>query len=392
MKEFNGQRLKTARTIRRYGLAELADVLGVKRQTVSMYESGKIADPGMDRIRKMSEVLEFPVGFFLDSKEEAINMSKGVYFRSRLTTGTRYREEQEAKIGFVSTMYAFLSEYVSFPSLNLPTIYEDDTIEDMAYKLREAWGLGRGPINDLIYHAEQNGILVTAFSTSTSDIDGFSQRLYIDGEEKYLIALSKNKESAARLHFDVAHELGHILMHDFDDNIETLDPNEFREREREANEFAAAFLLPKETFINDIGPHAAKFQYYIEMKRRWKVSIAAMLMRSKNLGLISYDTYQRLVRYMQTYGLRKNEPLDDELMTAQPAMLKTAVDMLLNGDVMTAREFVQEISMNYNLTLYPAQIEELLGLKKGRLKEANLPLELNLKLKNNSKNDKTSGA
>ena len=67
MKEFNGQRLKAARTIRRYGLAELADILGVKRQTVSMYESGKIADPGMERIRKMSEVLEFPVGFFLDS-------------------------------------------------------------------------------------------------------------------------------------------------------------------------------------------------------------------------------------------------------------------------------------------------------------------------------------
>ena len=44
--------------------------------------------------------------------------------------------------------------------------------------------------------------------------------------------------------------------------------------------------------------------------------------------------------------------------------------------------------MNNNLTLYPTQIEELLGL----IKEAHLPLELNLKLKNNRKNDKTSGA
>ena len=386
MKEFNGQRLKTARTIRRLGLTELADILGVKRQTVSMYESGKITDPGMDKIQKMSEVLEFPVGFFLDSKEEAVTVSNGVYFRSLLTTGTRYREEQEAKIGFVSTMYSFLSEYVSFPALNLPVIYEDETIEEMAYKLRDAWKLGRGPINDLIYYVEQNGILVTAFSTSTNDIDGFSQRLYIDGEEKYLIALSKNKESAARMHFDVAHELGHILMHDFDDNIESLSSSEFKEREKEANEFAAAFLLPREAFIDDIGPYAAKFQYYVEMKKRWKVSIAAMLMRSRNLGLISYDTYQRLVRHMQTYGMRKREPLDDELMTAQPAMIKTAVDLLLNNNVMTAREFVQEISMNYNLTLYPAQIEELLGLKKGRLKEANLPLEFNLKIKKNDSN------
>ncbi len=381
LKSFNGKRLKTARTLKGMSISELADALDLQRQTVSMYENGKISNPDFPKVQKMSQLLNFPIDFFLDSDTELVKAAPSIYFRSLLTTNKKYRYEQEIKINFVSTIYAYLSEYITFPQIHLPVIYDNDNIEDIAERLRECWNLGCGPIDNLIFHAEQNGIILTSFATTTSDIDAFSQKININDEERYIVALSKNKNTAARLHFDVAHELGHIMLHDWEDDIENLSPSEFREREQQANDFASAFLLPKETFIKEIGVFADKLNYYIELKKKWKVSVAAMIRRSKNLGLITYDKYQALMRQMQKLGIRKSEPFDDVLVTAQPSLLKTAVEMLINDNVLTAKEILRELSDEYNLSLYSEDVETLLGLNRGTLKTSNIIQFHTLKLK-----------
>lgn len=377
LKSFNGKRLKIARTLKGMSISELAEAMDLQRQTVSMYESGKISNPDFPKVQKMSQILNFPIDFFLDSDTELVKASPSTYFRSHLTTNKKYRYEQEIKIHFVSTIYAYLSEYITFPQVNLPDVYDCDDIEDIAARLRECWDLGYGPIDNLIFHAEKNGIILTSFSTSTNDIDAFSRKIEINDEDRYIVALSKNKNTAARLHFDVAHELGHIMLHDWEDDIENIPPSEFRNKEQQANDFAAAFLLPKETFIKEIGVYADKLNYYIELKKKWKVSISAMIRRSKNLGLITYDKYQALMRQMQKMGIRKYEPLDDSLVTAQPSLLRTAVEMLINDNVLTAKEILQELSNDFNLSLYSEYIESLLGLNRGTLKTNNLiPLHI----------------
>lgn len=377
LKSFNGKRLKTARTLKGMSISELAEALDLQRQTVSMYESGKISNPDFPKVQRMSQLLNFPIDFFLGSDTELVKAAPSTYFRSLLTTNKKYRYEQEIKISFVTTIYAYLTEYVTFPHVNLPDVCDTDNIEDIAIKLRECWNLGYGPIDNLIFYAEKNGIILTSVETSTNDIDAFSQKIYINDEERYIVALSKNKSTAARLHFDVAHELGHIMLHDWEDDIENISPSEFRDREQQANDFASAFLLPKETFIKEVGAYADKLNYYIELKKKWKVSIAAMIRRAKNLELISYDKYQALMRQMQKMGIRKCEPLDDILVTAQPSLLKTAVEMLINDNVLTAKEILQELSDEYNLSLYSDDIETLIGLNKGTLKTFNVtPIHL----------------
>lgn len=381
LRSFNGQRLKTARTIRGMSIADLAEKLEVQRQTISMYENGKISEPEYLKIYKMSEVLNFPLEFFLDNNLSHVESYPSTYFRSLLTTCKKYRYEQEVKIEFISAIYAYISEYITFPETYLPNIPDNYDIEEAALTLREHWKLGHGPIDRLIFHAEENGIIITSFSTDTNDIDAFSKKIVVNDENRYIIAFSRNKNTAARIHFDVSHELGHILLHDWDDDITNLSTQEFREREQEANDFASAFLLPQETFIKDVGSYADKLSHYIELKKKWKVSIAAMIRRSKNLGLISYDKYQSLMRKMQKLGIRKQEPLDDTLMTSQPSLLETAVNMLLNDNIVTPREFLQELSMDYNLTLYPEQVEELLNLKKDTLKQGHIKQIINLQYK-----------
>lgn len=377
---FNGKRLQTARLFNGMTTMELADTLGVSRQTISDYETCRAKNPDMQKIRTMSQALGFPIDFFLESDSEEVQISQATYFRSQLTTNKKYRVAQEKKIELVSRIYGFIAEYIEFPVLNLPEYHGNDPVEAAAL-LRNYWNLGERPIDNLIYIVEQNGIIVTAFDTDIPAIDAFSQKLLVDDTVHFVIAFSKNKNTATRIHFDIAHELGHMMLHGWDDDVEALDSDEFKARENEANQFAAAFLLPEQEFTMDLGMYADRLEYYVNLKKKWKVSIAAMIRRAWTLDKISYNQYQFLMRKMQKQGIRKQEPLDDVLTTAPPSLLKTAVEMLLNEDVMTADDFIQELSYEHAVSLYPATIEELLGLRKGTLKRNNvIPIHtLNLK-------------
>lgn len=82
----------------------------------------------------------------------------------------------------------------------------------------------------------------------------------------------------------------------FDVSIEKED---FKDIEQEAHSFAAAFLLPEKEFAEEVKPYATNLAYYVELKKRWKVSIAAMVRRAKDLGIITNDDYSKLMRNMQ---------------------------------------------------------------------------------------------
>jgi len=92
-----------------------------------------------------------------------------------------------------------------------------------------------------------------------------------------------------------------------------------------------------------------------------------MIRRSEKLGIISTDDYQDLIRVMQRRGLRKEEPLDDTLFTASPALLKTSVIMLLQENVFSAAEFMDELSKSYGLSINATEVEYLLDLPVGTL-------------------------
>ena len=363
--QFNGERLKKARIYRGLTVAELAEKVGCQRQTLSMYEISKSQPTDKELVDRLSCALDFPVNFFYEHPES--HAEGTVYFRSLLTTNKKYRNEQIVKMDFLCQVYSLLQDYISFPTYEPISFPDNITPEDAAYALRDAWGLGRDPIDNIISVVEQHGILVTSFSTSTDDVDAFSQFVGINGSPTYLIAYSNNKTSAARIHFDIAHELGHICLHEWSEDIEELSKEEFKRREREANDFAAAFLLPEDSFRKDaeVGPQTITF--YKQLKKKWKVSIAAMIRRSESLKIITKEDYQTLIRIMQRRGQRKEEPLDDMLITAAPALLKASVMMLLQENVFTPKEFMDELSLEYGLSIEPIEVEYLLDLPTGTL-------------------------
>lgn len=374
----NGERLKKARIYRGLSVSDLAEQSECSRQSIYMYEKEKTKRVDLNTIETLAKALKFPERFLCETDMKAEIGS--TYFRALLTTSSKYRESQIQKMEFLADIFVFLQEYLEFPHHAIPDC-AGQTPEEAAATLRREWHLGTRPIENIVSLVESNGIIVTKFSVDTNDIDAFSQLVRIGDEDIYLIGYSENKTAASRIHFDIAHELGHICLHGWSEDIEKIDRDEFKEREKEANEFAAAFLLPGESFAKDAAVNPKSIPAYTELKRKWKVSIQAMARRSFSLGLIEMEEYQEIIRTLQRRGMRKQEPLDNMLVTASPTLLKTAVMMLLTENVFTPQEFMDELSYNYNLSLYPKEVESLLDLPRGTLNKPKAVYLNNLKLK-----------
>lgn len=363
---FNGDRLKAARIYRGKTIAELADEVQVSKQSISQYENGK-ANPSLETLLKLISALGFPRDYFYEKDNKSIKVGT-TYFRALLSTNKKDRLSQEEKTKILAKIYHTLNQFVQFPKINIPPIREGiNDIEKIAQATRDYWKLGTDPIPNMVYILEKNGFIVTSFGTDNANIDAFSQRQEVDGEEYFFIVLGSDKSSATRRQFDAAHELGHIMLHDWNADLELVSREEFRQMENEAHQFAASFLLPKEAFLKDlILPN--NLDFYIELKKKWKVSISAMIVRAYQLKAINYNQYQYLMRQISKKGWRTKEPLDDVIQVSKPTVLRKAVDVIQSNGVLSGDQFMQQLSKN-NVSMNKDEVEILLGLDRGTLSE-----------------------
>ena len=378
-KKFNGERLRNARVYNGISLTDLANQSEIKKQSISLYENGKNT-PDYEKVCVLSKILGFPVDYFFQD-DKIKTYTETTYFRSQATATKKSRAAQSAKLEFVAQMYEVLCDYIDFPLYKDPKIefigFDDpleceskeaiDEIEVAANKVRQCWKIPDGPIKDLQYVLEKNGILVTGFPINADKIDAFSQRTIVDKADVFLIAVALGSQnSECRIRFDMAHELGHIVLHPWSEDIESLSKDEFRARERQANMFASAFLLPKNGFLRDVLQYPTDLQYYRFLKKKWKVSIQAMIVRAKQLNAISSSQYQYMFRQVSKNGWRTKEP-DDNPGVLNESIFQGAIDLLYENNILTAKTLLADFKRN-GISLYPSMIEELLHLKSGTLK------------------------
>lgn len=368
-KNFNGDRLQSARKYRGKTITELASDIEITKQAISQFENGQIS-PQFDTLMKIINVLKFPREYFYE--EDTVNIKLGnTYFRALSRMSKKEESVQKEKTKIIGKLFNFINEYIEFPSLNLPVFDEELSIEDKAMKIREYWGLGEEPIIDMVHILEKNGVIVTSIHTDSDNIDAFSQQQNINGQKHYIIVLGNDKWSATRRQFSAAHELGHIILHDGFLEIEDMTKEEIRNMENEAHAFAAAFLLPKNAFANDIKAYPTNLNFYKQLKKKWKTSISAMLVRANHLNILSYSSYQTLMKKMNRLGWRTEEPLDDTLIMSKPTVLRRAIDILLDNDILDEVEIIKELSIR-GLTIPREEVEVLLGLDEGKLIPKNI--------------------
>ena len=374
MSNFNGERLKLARIFRNMTASELADKIGVSRQAVLQYEKNE-TNPKLDTEFTIITTLHFPRDFFY--KDNLFDLPiENTFFRALSTTKKIDLQTQEEKTKIIVYIYEFFNRYFNYPELNLPDIDIDvdlnnkENIEDIAIKVRNYWALGMNPIENMVNLLENKGIIVSTLNVNNKKIDAFTQIHKINNRDKYCVILSNDKQSVARRNFDAAHELGHIILHRNIEKIEDLTTEEQRNLEEQANFFAAAFLLPKNEFFSNL-KEPLNLESYKELKKKWKVSIAAMVMRAKQIGRINNNQYLELVKAMNYRKWRTREPLDNQWKLQQTILFKKSIEMLKNNNILSGSELVYEIG-KYGIPMHADDLEELLDLEKGTLVEENL--------------------
>lgn len=366
VKNFNGQRLRQARLYNGLSINDLAEILGVTKQAISQYETQNVT-PEFEKMRILTEKLKFPSSYFFQKDIYDVN-TKTTYFRALLSANKNARLQQQVKLKHLAIIYQVLNKYLEFPILNIPKFKYDDKLdfEQIALDLRNYWDIGEKPIDNISYLLEKNGIIVASYPVNQNNIDAYSQKIKVEGNDRYIIVLSNDKNLAARSNFDAAHELGHILLHDWNIDIEELSREDFKQQEREANYFAAAFLLPKNAFLQDVSLYPRDLKYYIELKKKWKVSISAMLIRANRLGVLTDNQYQYLMKQMAINNWRKREPLDNVLIKHEPILLNKSIEILMQNNIFNPQEFMEELTEN-QLSMKPEEVEMLLNLDKGTL-------------------------
>lgn len=377
-KKFYGERLRSARMYRGLTLTELAKRTEISKQSISLYENDNNT-PDYMKVRLLASELNFPYDYFFQ-KDSYAAKTETTYFRSLASATKKDRTAQSIKLEYVAKMYEILLEFITFPEMNLPSVdfvgcddvfeceNEDaiQEIEDIAAQVRKYWDIGTGPIKDLQYLLEKNGIIVTGFDTNEDKIDAFSQRTIVAGNDIYFIAVALGNRPEGRIRFDMAHELGHILLHPWSEDLEAITKDEFKARERQANMFASAFLLPRDSFGKDIASYPTDLKYYQFLKNKWKVSIQAMIYRAHQLGIMSDNQYQYLMRQVSKNGWRIKEP-GDVPYSLNENIFQGAIDLLIEQNVLTAKEILDLFKKN-GVTLYPEDMEELLHLRPDTLK------------------------
>lgn len=383
-------RLKEAREARGYNASEFAEFVDLSRQSISQYEIGRIK-PSPETLGKIAANLKLPFAYFTTSRPRH---SKGnntvedntIFFRSLEGAAKKDRARLRRRLQWIADIFSVLSKFIDFPTVDLPAIDEVATknhslthlnpeqresisreeIEEIASALRRQWKLGKSPISNMISLLESKGFILVkesfchTIATDASQTDALST--WINGRP--FIYLSRDKGSAVRSRFDVAHELGHLLLHS---DVEITNKLILKQIESEANYFAGAFLLPRESFGSE-AISMTSMNHFVSLKSRWKVSIAAMIHRCHSIGGISENQNSYLWRQLNAKGWRFKEPLDDEIEVEKPILLEKAVNMLLQHEVCTPSEIIEYLHLN------PQDIVSICGLSSNPFIRNNEPI------------------
>ncbi len=343
--KFNHKQLTSARLARGMSMKELAEKIGVSRQMVSYYESNK-KNPSAETLLKIMLALKFPRSFFSATND---NITGGAtFFRKQSSTTKKTRDMQKEHLKYLVGIFYSLSRYVNFPKVNLPELVDkdifeitDEEIKSKASELRKVWGLDyASPINNLISLAEANGIIVSESTVSDNTLDALSRWIV----DRPFIMLTNNQEVNVRRRFNVAHEIGHIILHNSIESIYDYSNVELKNIiEKQANLFASHFLLPDEAFVDSI--LSTSLEYFVDLKKYWKVSIQAMVYKTHYLGLLNDDRYLYLNKQISTRKWRTREPLDDVMVIERPSLLEKVYKVIIDNNIVTKNELNQSFNL-----------------------------------------------
>src|SRR5690606_25667883 len=128
------------------------------------------------------------------------------------------------------------------------------------------------------------------------------------------------------------------------------------------------FLFPNKAFIREFHPcltigGSFRWEQLFNLKRRWKVSVRAIIYRAHSLGLIDSRQYRSANIYLSKIG--RAEPLDEILEMESPILLNDTFDLLLKEMGISFAEISNGLGFN------PKYLSEMMELDREDLTQEN---------------------
>ncbi|MDO8616615.1 MAG: XRE family transcriptional regulator [Dehalococcoidia bacterium] len=295
MEEVNPELVTLARQVRGLTQAKLAEQSGLGKVRVSRIEAGVQVASSTD-LERLATALDFPSEFFLWRRRVHGPTVPETFHRkkAKATASALHRLHAIAALRQMHLDILLRSWEIDqqFPRLSIDD-YEGDP-RRIAQTVRAIWNVPPGPIFNITDLAERAGAVIMSFDFETRDIDGFSR---CTGDGPPIIFINESLPPD-RWRWTVAHEMGHITMHCESDPYPTM--------ETDANSFAGELLMP----AREIGPQLGRvtIDRLASLKRYWKVSMQAILMRARALKRITDNQQRYLFMQLSKAGYRLHEP------------------------------------------------------------------------------------
>ena len=259
----------------------------------------------------------------------------GAHFRSRWSSSALERERALTFAELAVAVFDAVEQQVNLPTPALPRldVPAECTVSDavrLAQQARQQMGLPSGPVPHMVRLLEAHGIAVVRPDRedlcrvgSFSHAGGSTHPWRTAPARRPIVVLDPAGQDKARSRFDAAHELGHLLMH-------RAIPGTPGSRliEQQAEVFAAEFLTPAAEIAGALPPRLDWIALH-GLKRRWGVSLKALVVRAHTLGRLSDAGYQRGMRQLAVWGLPERGELGP---LEAPVLLPRALDLLGGPD------------------------------------------------------------
>lgn len=356
---FQGEKLKEIRELEGYSRIDLADKLGVTQQAVWQYEN-EATEPRIEILNRMSQLLGVTNRyFFAPDYLRSVATEEHVAYRSADQESRKTTKTELTYLNFVDYYIKFYEQHLLVPESSINAIVSrseklldteqprhnhaaiTDTVVNLLAGKAQKW-FELTDNRHLMYTLESSGIYIVEKRLGTA-VDAYSAHT---DDGRYYIILGKIKKTAVRRNFDLAHELGHILMH------RRLDLNELsteghRQIEHEANAFAAAFLIPENELRKDFAKlvRHSNPDYFLDMKQKYLVSYQALGIRAYSLKLMTEKEFNYFMRQMSRKGYKRFEPLDDKIVPVRPGRIYSLLRLVFDQKIATVTELTERFSI-----------------------------------------------
>lgn len=313
----------------------LADKLGISTSKLNYVEQGNqtLQD---EIVLKMSKLLKYPVDFFYQEGEAFLPMS--LSYRKRDHVSAKLLNPLEANINLYRLHIETIAEKLKLNEVNIPALdlQKLGSIEQVAKQLRKFWTMPKGTVENFTELLEQNGIIVVSFDFGTERVD--SRTIFT--KDKQPIIFVNKLHLADRQRFSLAYELGHLVMHT------GVLPSHKRDISHEANMFAAGFLMPESEIKKDFSvKDGITIPLLGELKRKWKVSMIALLYRATDLGFLTDNQKRYLVQQFNQMKIRRREPPELDFPKEQPKLLRDLITKYKTAHKFSVKELAQSLHL-----------------------------------------------